>query len=282
MPGRLAEGRPVNPGILRKIVRLLDRRVPFAVATVVDARGSVPGKLGARMIVLADGSQEGTIGGAGLEERVRLLAVEAIARRCSGTHRFELARQKPGGLDSVCGGGVEVFVEYMAPRPHLLLFGGGHVGLAVARLCDPLEYAYSVVDVREAFASEARFPGARQRSVASPEAFFAGFEPDRYSHILILGHDHSLDGEILQRVLASGFEGYVGVIGSKTKRREFRDRCAAAGIPGADFDRRVTCPIGLPIAAETPEEIAVSVLAEVIRGYRSTTPRVREDGGDGR
>lgn len=264
----------MNPEILRRMVALLDRLIPFACATIVNARGSVPGKLGARMIVLRDGSQHGTVGGAGLEERVRKLALEAIENRSSGTHWFELARQKPEGLDSVCGGGVEVFVEYMAPRPHLLIYGGGHVGLAVARLCDQLEYAYSVADVRPEFASEQRFPSARALFPLAPDAFFRDADLQVYSHVLVLGHDHAVDGEIVQQVLATGFEGYLGVIGSKTKRREFRARCAAEGVSGEEFDRRVTCPVGLPIAAETPEEIAVAVLAEIIRGYRSTTPTV--------
>jgi xanthine dehydrogenase accessory factor len=100
----------MNPELLRRMVDLMDRRVPFAVATVVRARGSVPGKLGARMIVHADGSQEGTVGGAGLEQKVKAMAQEAIRTHQSTTHHFELARQKPGGLDSVCGGGVELFV----------------------------------------------------------------------------------------------------------------------------------------------------------------------------
>lgn len=264
----------MNPAVFRRIVDLLDRREPFAVATVVEARGSVPGKLGARMIVFADGRQEGTVGGAGLEAKVKSIAIEAIAARRSGTYHFELARQKPGGLDSVCGGGVEVFVEYMAPRPHLLICGGGHVGLAVARICDELDYAYSVADARPEFASAERFPGARERFPVEPAALLDRVDLDRYSHVLVLGHSHHLDEEIVRGALARGFSGYLGVIGSQAKRLDFRRRCADAGIPEANFDARVSCPIGIPIEAETPAEIAVAVLAEVIRGYRATTPRV--------
>jgi xanthine dehydrogenase accessory factor len=266
----------VNPEILRRIVDLLDRREPFAVATVVGTRGSVPGKVGARMVVRPDGSQDGTVGGAGLEVRVKNLALEAIRERSSGLHRFELARQKPGGLDSVCGGGVEVFVEYMAPRPHLLIYGCGHIGLAVARLCEQLDYTHSVADVRPDFATEERFPGARERRTASPEEFFGVADMSRYSHFLVVGHDHHVDGEIVARALEAGFDGYLGVIGSKTKRGEFRQRCVDRGIPGETFDRRVNTPIGLPIGAETPAEIAVSVLAQVIEAYRRTTPKPRK------
>jgi xanthine dehydrogenase accessory factor len=267
----------LNPEILRRVVNLLDRREPFAVATVVAARGSVPGKPGARMIVFADGRQEGTVGGAGLEAKVKAIAVEAIGARRSGTHRFELARQKAGGLDSVCGGGVEVFVEYMAPRPHLLIFGGGHVGLAVAQLCDQLGYAYSVADVRPDFVSAERFPSARDRFPFDPERLFERVDLGRYSHLLVLGHDHHVDGEVVRGVLERGFAGHLGVIGSENKRREFRRRCADAGVPESTFDASVVCPIGLPIEAETPAEIAVAVMAQVIRDYRATTPRVPEE-----
>jgi len=263
----------VNPEILRRIVALLDERHPFAVATVVQARGSVPGKVGARMIVRPDGSQEGTVGGAGLEAKVKRLALDAIETRRSGTHRFELARQKPGGLDSVCGGNVEVFVEYMAPRPHLLIAGGGHVGEAVSRLCEPLGYQHSVADVRPEFATAERFPAARGLFSMPPDELFEKIDLGDYSHLLVLGHDHHVDGEIVIEALRRGFEGSLGVIGSETKRRDFRSRCVERGLGGEVFDRYVHCPIGIPIDAETPDEIAVAILAEVIRDYRATTPR---------
>jgi len=260
----------MNPEILRLVVALLDRREPFAVATVVAARGSVPGKVGARMIVHPDGSQHGTVGGAGLEARVKKLALEAIGSRRSGTHRFDLTLKKPGGLDSVCGGSVEVFVEYMAPRPHLLIFGGGHVGLAVGRLCEQLDYAYSVADVRPEFTTEERFPGARARIALEEDQPLDKLDVSDYSHLIIIGHNHHMDGELVVAALASGFEGSVGVIGSKTKRHDFRKRCTDQGIGPEEFDRLVRCPIGLAIDAETPEEIAVAILAEIIRDYRAT------------
>ncbi len=267
----------MNPEIIRRMAELLDRRIPFAVATVVDARGSVPGKLGARMIVFADGSQEGTVGGAGLEQKIKTLALEAIRTQHSGTHRFELARQKPGGLDSVCGGGVEVFVEYMAPRPHLLIYGCGHVGEATARLCAQLDYSHSVADVRPDFATAERFPRARHHFTLSPAEFFRQATLSDYSHILVLGHDHHADGDIVIAALKGDFEGHIGIIGSRTKRNEFQSRCKEQGIPPELFDEKVTCPIGLSIQAETPSEIAVAILAQIIEQYRSTTPKPEKE-----
>ncbi len=267
----------MNPEIIHRMAELLRRRTPFAVATVVDARGSVPGKLGARMIVFADGSQEGTVGGAGLEQKIKALALEAIRTHRSGTHRFELARQKPGALDSICGGGVEVFVEYMAPGPHLLIYGCGHVGEATARLCAQLDYSHSVADVRPDFATEERFPRARKHFTLSPEEFFKQATLSDYSHILILGHDHHADGDILLAALKANFEGHIGIIGSRTKRNEFQSRCKEQGVSEEAFEHKVICPIGLPIQAETPSEIAVAILAQVIEQYRATTPKPQEE-----
>jgi xanthine dehydrogenase accessory factor len=267
----------MNPEILRRMVELMDRRVPFAVATVVGARGSVPGKLGARMIVFPDGSQEGTVGGAGLEQKVKAMAQETIRTHQSTTHHFELARQKPGGLDSVCGGGVEVFVEYMAPRPHILIYGCGHVGEATARLCTQLDYSHSVADVRPDFATKKRFPHARNHFTLSAEEFFQQATLSDYSHILILGHDHHVDGEIALAALKADFPGSIGIIGSKTKRAEFQSRCKEQGVAPELFDEKVTCPIGLSIQAETPAEIAVAILAQIIEQYRTTTPKPQEE-----
>src|SRR5258706_12469188 len=116
----------MSPGIQREILRLTETRIPFALCTVVEVKGSVPGKLGAQMIVRADGSQMGTVGGAGLEEKVKAAAREAMKTRKGGTQAYDLMRRKPGGLDSVCGGTVSVFVEPILPKPHALLCGGGH------------------------------------------------------------------------------------------------------------------------------------------------------------
>ena len=256
--------------MLEAILDLERRGVRFAVATVVEAVGSVPGKLGARMIVTTDGRELGTVGGAGLEEKVKTLARAALASGRGGLHRFELARQKPGGLDSICGGSVAIFIEIMNPRPHLVLFGGGHVGLAVARLCELLEYRYTVVDDRPDYASGERFPNAVETVVGHAADFFDRRDLTPYSHLYVLGYSHHEDEETLAEVLQR-FPRRIGLIGSRSKRTDLRARLAARGIDEADFDRRVTCPIGLPIGAETPAEIAVAILGEVIADFRSGT-----------
>src|SRR5258706_6616402 len=171
---------------MRHASELLDAGVPFAVCTVASVKGSVPGKVGAKMIVLADGTALGTVGGAGLEEKTKAVGRRCVAERSGQTATFDLACYRKGGLDSLCGGTVEIFVEYMAARPHVLVCGGGHVGLEVAKLCDQLEYAYSVLDDRPAYASEARFPHARACLAARPEEFLPTPRLLGYSPIVVL------------------------------------------------------------------------------------------------
>ena len=261
----------MNPALLAAIVDLERRGVRFAVATVVETVGSVPGKLGARLILTADGHELGTVGGAGLEEKVKSLLRAALAGgRGAGLHHFDLARQKPGGLDSVCGGSATIFIEIMNPRPHLVLFGGGHVALAVARLCDLLEYRYTVVDDRRDYATGERFPQAVETIAGHAGDFFRGRDLAPYTHLYVLGYSHHEDEATLAAAL-TGFPGPIGLIGSRAKREDLRARIVARGIDAAVFDGRVTCPIGLPIGAETPAEIAVAILGEVIKAYRAAT-----------
>ncbi len=268
----------MNPGLLQVITDLERRGIRTAVATVVEAVGSVPGKLGARLVMDAGGELHGTVGGAGLEERVKSLLSAALAgRERAGLHRFELARQKPNALDSICGGSVSIFIEIMNPRPHLIIFGGGHVGLAVARLCDVLEYRYTVVDDRPEYARRERFPSAAETFVGHAADFFRGRDLTPYSHVYVLGYSHHEDEASLAATVRT-FTGPIGLIGSQSKRVDLRSRLSAAGVPESEFDRRVTCPIGLDIAAETPAEIAVAILGEVIRDYRRSNPVLTSGG----
>lgn len=252
--------------ILEECLRLTEARIPFAVATVVSAGGSVPGKIGFQMIVYSDGRQRGTVGGAGLEEKVKKQALENISTGKSGTYKFDLTYRKPGGLDSICGGTAEVFVEAVKPGPHILICGGGHVGLEVAHLCDQLEYPYTVLDVRPEFASAQRFPGARSAHAMGPEEFRSKVNLEQFSHIVICGHSYHVDEDLLA-YFARQFSGYIGVIGSATKRKEMVGHLVEKGVP-REILERVECPIGLSIGAESPAEIAVSILGAVIKNFR--------------
>lgn len=256
----------VSRKVMRRAAELLDAGVSFALCTVLGARGSVPGKAGAKMIVLADGSQFGTVGGAGLEEKVKDLARRCLAERRNATAKFELAAGRPGALDSLCGGAVEILVEHMGAVPHVLICGGGHVGLEVARLCDQLEYVHSVLDDRPAFAARDRFPTARHLFVGTPEQFFPAHDLGDFSHVVLLGYSYKVDTEALYQCVTR-FPGFVGFISSRLKRKEMFARLRERGVSEETL-ARVEAPLGVSIGAESPAEIAVSILGSIIRQHK--------------
>jgi xanthine dehydrogenase accessory factor len=253
--------------VQQKILQLIEEGRAFAVATVAEAKGSVPGKQGAKLLFLPDGSQVGTVGGAGLEQKVKALCRKALDEKKGGLASFDLMYYKEGALDSLCGGSVQILVEYMAPIPHLLIAGGGHCGLEIAKLCDQLGYFHSVLDDRAEYASRERFPGAKRNVHALPEDFFAKEDLGAFSHVLLVGWSHKIDTDLLFH-LVQKFPGWIGLISSKTKKLEMFRRLKARGIPEAALGR-VVAPVGLPIGAETPAEIAVSILGQVIAGIRN-------------
>ncbi len=269
----------VSRKVMRRASELLDDGVCFALCTVVGARGSVPGKSGAKMIVLPDGSQFGTVGGAGLEEKTKALGRQCLVDRRGGTFKFDLAHHRPGALDSLCGGSVEILVEYMGAVPHVLICGGGHVGLEVARLCEQLEYIHSVLDDRPEFSARTRFPGARHLFTARPEDFFPANDLRAYSHVIVVGYSHRVDTEALFHCV-QGCRGYIGLMCSRLKRHEMFERLRARGVTDADL-ARVEAPVGAMIGAETPAEIAVSILGGIIRHHKGVAAENQGDHIDG-
>jgi xanthine dehydrogenase accessory factor len=253
--------------IQQKILQLIEEGRAFAVATVAETRGSVPGKQGAKMIVLPDGAQHGTVGGAGLEQKVKALCRKALEDKKGGLASFDLMYYKEGALDSLCGGSVKILVEYMAPVPHLLIAGGGHCGFEIAKLCDQLGYLHSVLDDRAGYASRERFPNAKRSVQALPEEFFACEDLSGYSHVVLVGWSHKIDTDLLFH-LVQKFPGWIGLISSKTKKLEMFRRLKARGVPEEAL-ARVVAPVGLPIGAVTPAEIAVSILGQIIATVRN-------------
>lgn len=249
--------------LTREALRLLEAHEPFVRATVVQVRGSVPGKMGASMLLRADGSFEGTVGGAALEEEVRGHARRAFERREGELLHFDLAAWKEGGLPSLCGGSVDIALEYVGVRPNLLLWGGGHVAQAIADLLPALEYSYSVADDRPEWVGAERFPHAERRETVEPDALWETFEPKRFSHLYLLGYDAMKDLKVLRRSL-DRFPGVIGLIASASKREHMFARLREDAV-GREAIRRIRSPIGLSIGAETPSEIAVSVVAELVR-----------------
>jgi xanthine dehydrogenase accessory factor len=242
------------------MLELMDRGETFAVATVLRGRGS-PGRIGHKMIVLPDGRTFGTVGGGALEERVKKDALEALRRGEGVVHSYVLSDRAPGGLDSLCGGKEEVAIEIVPRRPHLLILGGGHVGRAVARLCHELEYAFTVVDDREEMTRPEDWPPEGQVVREDPARFVAQADLAPFTHLVIVTYAHRLDAACLRPALER-FPGPIGLIGSRRKRERILE-----GLPESlrAEAHRIRCPVGLPLGGNTPAEIAVSILAEVIR-----------------
>lgn len=270
-------------------------------ASVLTSAGSVPGKPGARMAVQhgVDGLEwRGTVGGAGLEERVRKRMVELLdhpGRPMGEVVHFGLNLGAKGfevvALDSLCGGRVTVSIDVLEPTPHVLLMGGGHCAVAIAEVANGLGWRTSVQDAREEHAAPSQHPHAAERHVGSVQEFLASESATtlrRFSDVLLLGHDHAEDRERLHGLLALLHESgdlpgqagapRIGCIGSRSKWTSFRSGCLEAGLPEAAVDA-VTCPIGVNIGARTPEEIAIAVAADIIAkqaGVEAGSPNWRD------
>ena len=266
--------------VLNWAIKRVEAGERVAIASVVQASGSVPGKPGARLAISSSGEKFGTIGGAGLEltvekelQGILLRDLSDLRKKGGKVELFLLNRDGKGkeasALDSLCGGQVTVAMEVITPRPHILIAGGGHVGLSIAKACDSLEWLYSVFDVREEYCNRQRYPNAEGNFCSSVEEFLQNESSDsltRFSDILLLSHDWSIDEEMLIGLLQLCKEGRrprIGAIGSKKKWSAFEKKAIENGVEKRLIDS-VRCPIGLDIGADTPEEIAIAVCAEVL------------------
>ncbi len=254
---------------------------PAALVTVIGVDGSAPRDRTARMLVYAEGDIEGTIGGGNWEHQVISAAIKVIHSGEPRRYAAHLTRD----LGMCCGGAMEVFIEPLALTDTLHLFGAGHVGRPLAALARDLGFDVRVYDERDEWLTKDRFPGV-ERILEDPRRVVPVLSERDY--VVIVTHSHQLDQDLLLATIEQSF-AYLGMIGSRAKVAKFFVRLRAAGLDEALF-HRVCAPVGLDIGAETPEEIAVSISAELIRvrrGHRGPTPAMSEHplaarGGDGK
>ncbi len=230
-------------------------------ATVVSSRGSAPVAPGTKMAVTAR-ELSGTVGGGPLEAEVIAAAREVLSAGEPRLLAFRLRDDEAGGLGMLCGGEQEIFLDLINPVSRLLIFGGGHVGQALARVASAAGYPSTVLDDREEFIEPSRFPEGCRTARVDFAADWSGLEITPDSAIVIVTRGHSFDRLCLEKALATP-AGYIGMIGSKKKVAATLAALAASGIPAGE-DGRVYAPVGLDLGGNTPEEIAVSILAEVI------------------
>lgn len=226
-----------------------------ALATVVRVSGSAPQEPGARLLLAQDGSTTGTVGGGAVERAVLGALAECRTHGRPELAVFDLARD----LGMCCGGRMEIFIEPVEAVQRLVVFGAGHVAKPTVELAQRLGFRVTVVDDREELATEERFPSS-ELVLAEPREAAARIAPRAEDWLLIVTYDHRLDEEALD-TFARLPHRYIGLIGSRRKVFRILQRIAARGpLPALD---RVYAPVGLDIGAVTPEEIAVSILAEL-------------------
>ncbi len=232
-----------------------------ALATVIGVDGSAPRGAGARMLVWPDGRTLGTVGGGNFELQVTRAALDAL--REGRPRRFAVHLTRDLGM--CCGGAMEVYIEPMVPRERLIVFGAGHVARPTAVIARELGFDVTVVDARDEYATPERFPGVTLVN-EDPRRWARRLKTDARTWILVVTHDHALDQDLLE-LLLPGTYAWLGLIGSRAKVAKFFLRLRAAGVDEALF-ARVSAPVGLDLGAETPEEIAVAIAAEIVRVRR--------------
>lgn len=256
--------------IVQALFELEQHQESAALCTVVSSQGSTPRHVGSKMLVYPDGRFIGTVGGGDLEHRVQDEAWMAIAEgrpRLLSYNMADPARGDPG----VCGGQVEVFVEPILPPPLLVVIGAGHVGKAVVHLAKWLGFRVAASDDRAEFCTPESTPGADAYYPVPMEKLPDQIKITRHTYIVITSRGSNVDALGLPALLASP-AAYIGVIGSRRRWATTVKALKAVGVTAKQI-QRVHSPIGLELNAETPEEIAVSILAEIL---------MLRDGGTGK
>ena len=253
--------------IYEEIVRVRVEGEEAALVTIVSAKGSTPREEGTKMLVKADGSIVGSIGGGSLEAQVCDQAREVIRKGRPQRVHISLTAKEGEELGMLCGGDVEVFIEPILSQPTLYIFGGGHISLPLAKMAKLAGLKVAVVDDRAEFANPQRFPEAELTLAEDFNTAFSRLQIGKSSYIVIVTRAHQSDELVLEQALGTPAK-YIGMIGSKAKCKAIFSHLLAKGIPQEQLDK-VHAPIGLEINAQTPEEIAVSILAEMIKVRRS-------------
>jgi xanthine dehydrogenase accessory factor len=251
----------MNREVFAAVSDALERGEPSALVTIVSTTGSTPQRVGAKMLVFADGRMVGTIGGGCYENDAFWKAREAITSRTPQLVHYELSDDFAQETGLICGGQMDVYIEPLEPSPELYIIGAGHVGFHLARLAHEVGFRVHVIDDREKFANAERFPAAEVVVEDIPAWIARAVLPAHACAVIVTrGHNNDLDA---LRALAPRGLRYLGLIGSRAKIARIYDALIEEAMP-ADLLKRVHAPIGLDIGAVTPQEIAVSILAELI------------------
>ncbi|MDY3954516.1 MAG: XdhC/CoxI family protein [Anaerovoracaceae bacterium] len=254
---------------------LLERGEDFVMAKVVDTHGSTPRKKGAYLLMKANGDRIGTVGGGKLEAETERICRETFKTKKSQIYHFRLTKEEQGGIDMRCGGDADIAIDYIdasnpanftedfGQRTTAYIFGAGHVAQALEPILRYIGFETVVMDDRAQFANRERYPEAKEVIVGDFEDAFKGIETDQDSYIIIVTRGHAADLTVLRQAVTKE-NAYIGMIGSRGKVKINLDQLASEGVSKKTLDK-IYSPIGLEIYSETPEEIAISIAAEMIQ-----------------
>jgi len=257
--------------IYEEIIQLQSTGKCAALATVISTSGSTPRDAGSKMLIRQDGSIVGTVGGSLMEGQVQEEAKNVIREGKPKILDFDLTGKDTDGM--ICGGVAKVYIEPILALSTLYIFGGGHISFSLARVGKMVGFRVVVIDDRAEYANPERFPEADETIADDYTKTFPQIAVNEFSYIVIVTRGHGYDQTVLEWALTTDAH-YIGMIGSRTKNRKIYDNLMAKGIPENALEQ-VHAPIGLAINAETPEEIAVSIMAEIIKIRRSGEDKKR-------
>ncbi len=251
-----------------EVASALRRGESLALLTVVRVNGAAPCPPGSKLLVRVDGRLTGSLGGAATDARAREDALRVLRSGQSELVTYHLDPESGESVGS-CGATLEIFIEPVHPEPRLLVAGSGYVAQALARLASPLGWRVAMVDDRSEFTRSADLPSSVEIAVAEIAPWLTERDPDPMTAIVIVTRGHRADEEALRAALATS-AGYIGMIGSPSKVRAIFRKLLRAGASPEELER-VHAPIGLDLAAETPDEIALSIAAELLLWRRGGT-----------
>lgn len=248
--------------IFEVITELEKARTPFAICTIIDSKGSTPRSAGSKMVVTKDGQTFGTVGGGDVELRARQYAEEAIKTRKSTILSYNMVDPEKGD-PGICGGSLQVFIEPVNPFKQAVIIGGGHVGKAVAFLAKWIGFYVTMIDDRDQESSGELSKFVDESLVTEVDQITENISIDADTIVIITTRDHEIDVKILPMILQTP-AAYIGVIGSRRRWKIAKERLLANGVSRDDI-ARIYSPIGLNLGAQTPEEIAVCIISEVMK-----------------
>ena len=251
--------------MFQEISAALGRGEPVALMTVVRIYGAAPCAPGAKLVVSGDGTVSGTFGGAATDARAREDGLKALASGQPTLLTYHLDPEQGESVGS-CGASLEIFVEPIRPEPRLLVAGSGYVAQALARLTASTGWRVTLLDDRTEFVRAAILPDGVETAVGELAELLVDRRPDPMTAVVIVTRGHRSDKDALRAALATD-AGYIGMIGSQGKIRQIYRSLLREGI-SAETLRRVYSPIGLDLRAETPDEIALSIAAELLMWRR--------------